>query len=92
MCCEVAAVDRLLSLPLLAENAKERVRRGELKMEDIPYMQRGGNWDNADLKGAKKVKWLKSNKQYADGGFKKEQVRQKNSLGLNSPRTGTLGL
>ena len=77
-CCEVAAFDFLLYLPLLVENAKERVRRGELKMEDIPYIQRGGNWDNTDLKRAKKVKWLKSDKQYAEGGFKKEQVRQKN--------------
>lgn len=25
-------------------NAKERVRKGEIKAEDIPYMQRGGNW------------------------------------------------
>lgn len=25
-------------------NAKERVKRGELKVEDIPYMQRGGSW------------------------------------------------
>lgn len=42
-------------------------------MEDIPYMQRGGNWDNSDVKGAKKVRWLKSDKDYADGGYKKEQ-------------------
>lgn len=25
-------------------NAKEKVARGELKLEDIPYMQRGGSW------------------------------------------------
>jgi len=55
------------------ENAKERIRKGELKPEDIPYMQRGGNWDNTDLKGSKKVKWLSSDKEYAEGGFKKEQ-------------------
>mmetsp|Transcript_6136 Transcript_6136/g.10479 ORF Transcript_6136/g.10479 Transcript_6136/m.10479 type:complete len:214 (-) Transcript_6136:74-715(-) len=54
-------------------NAKERVKRGELKTEDIPYMQRGGNWDNSDVKGAKKKRWLASDKQYAAGGFKKEQ-------------------
>ena len=35
------------------ENAKEKLARGEIKMEDIPYMQRGGNWDNSDVKGAK---------------------------------------
>lgn len=55
------------------ENAKERVRKGELKVEDIPYMQRGGNWDNTDIKGARKVNWLSSDKEYASGGFKKEQ-------------------
>ncbi len=54
-------------------NAKERVKRGELKVEDIPYMQRGGNWDNSDVKGAKKRGWLKSDKEYSAGGFKKEQ-------------------
>jgi hypothetical protein len=36
-------------------------------------MQRGGNWDNSDVKGARKVQWLKSDKEYASGGFKKEQ-------------------
>lgn len=54
-------------------NAKERVKKGELKVEDIPYMQRGGNWDQSDVKGAKKKSWLKSDKEYSSGGFKKEQ-------------------
>jgi len=54
-------------------NAKERIRKGELKEEDIPYMQRGGAWDNSDIKGAKKVTWLKSDREYADGGYKREQ-------------------
>ena len=36
-------------------------------------MQRGGSWDNTDIKGARKKKWLKSDKEYASGGFKKEQ-------------------
>lgn len=58
-------------LPVM--NAKERVARGELKVEDIPYMQRGGAWDNSDVKGAKKKGWLKSDKEYASGGYKKEQ-------------------
>jgi hypothetical protein len=26
------------------ENAKEKLRRKEIKLEDIPYMQRGGSW------------------------------------------------
>ena len=39
----------------------------------LQYMQRGGNWDNSDIKGAKKVRWLNSDKDYAAGGFLKEQ-------------------
>jgi hypothetical protein len=58
-------------LPVM--NAKERLAKGELKLEDIPYMQRGGAWDNSDVKGAKRKKWLSSDKEYANGGFKKEQ-------------------
>ena len=54
-------------------NAKEKVKKGILKPEDIPYMQRGGAWDNSDVRGAKKSKWLQSDKDYAAGGFKKEQ-------------------
>eukprot|EP00540_Astrosyne_radiata_P010903 CAMPEP_0116833826 /NCGR_PEP_ID=MMETSP0418-20121206/6655_1 /TAXON_ID=1158023 /ORGANISM="Astrosyne radiata, Strain 13vi08-1A" /LENGTH=219 /DNA_ID=CAMNT_0004463325 /DNA_START=52 /DNA_END=708 /DNA_ORIENTATION=- len=54
-------------------NAKEKVAKGEIKMEDIPDMQRGGNWDNSDVKGARKKKWLSSDKVYAAGGYKKEQ-------------------
>jgi hypothetical protein len=37
------------------------------------YMQRGGSWDNSDVKGAKKKKWLSSDKEYNKGGYKKEQ-------------------
>jgi hypothetical protein len=56
------------------ENAKEKLARGEIKLNDIPYMQRGGAWDNSDVRGARKIKWLPSDKDYASGGFKKEQV------------------
>lgn len=55
------------------ENAAARIKSGELRKEDIPYMQRGGSWDNSDVKGSKKVKWLNSDKDYASGGYKKEQ-------------------
>jgi hypothetical protein len=54
-------------------NAKERVKKGEIKVQDIPYMQRGGSWDQSDVKGAKKNRWLKSDKEYSSGGFRKEQ-------------------
>eukprot|EP00804_Cyclotella_cryptica_P007687 CCRYP_001325-RA/>CCRYP_001325-RA protein AED:0.14 eAED:0.14 QI:58/1/1/1/1/1/6/206/240 len=30
---------------------------GLKKREDIPYMRRGGNWDNSDVKGAYKLEW-----------------------------------
>ena len=54
-------------------NAKEKLRSGKIKKEDIPYMQRGGAWDNSDVKGARKKTWLSSDKDYAGGGFKKAQ-------------------
>lgn len=74
---------------LPVENAKERLAKGELKPEDIPYMQRGGNWDNTDLKGAKKVKWLNSDKDYATGGYKKEQSVSIFGYGKGLDWTGT---
>jgi len=49
-------------------------KKGIIRPEDVPYMQRGGSPDNTDVKGAKnKLKWAKSDKDYASGGFKKEQ-------------------
>ena len=45
-------------------NAKEKVKSGKLKEEDIPYMQRGGSWDNSDVKTAKKKKWNEVDKKY----------------------------
>jgi hypothetical protein len=54
-------------------NAKQKIARGELRQEDIPYMQRGGAWDNSDVKGAKRKRWLASDKDYAGGGYKKSQ-------------------
>ena len=35
--------------------------------------QRGGAWDDSDVKGAKKKNWLSSDKEYAEGGFRKTQ-------------------
>ena len=74
---------------LPVEFAEERIKKGELKWEDIPYMQRGGSWDNSDLKGAKKVKWLQSDKDYAEGGFKKEQSVSIFGYGEGLDWTGT---
>ena len=52
---------------------REKVKKGELKKEDVPYMVRGGSWDNSDVFGAKRLPWLKTDKEYANGGYKKEQ-------------------
>ena len=46
--------------------AKDRVNKGEIRPEDVPYMQRGGSWDNADIKGAKKMKWNEIDKKNED--------------------------
>lgn len=54
-------------------NAKEKLAKGQIRKEDIPYMQRGGSWDNSDVSGAKKKKWLNSDKEYAGGGYKRFQ-------------------
>lgn len=49
---ETGKADHLM--PMM--NAKELLKKGKIKTEDIPYMQRGGAWDNSDVKGAKKKK------------------------------------
>lgn len=45
-------------------NAKEKLKLGNIKEEDIPYMQRGGSWDNRDVRGAKKKQWTTDDKKY----------------------------
>lgn len=71
-------------------NAKEKLAKKEIRAEDIPYMQRGGSWDNSDVKGAKnKKQWLSSDKQYADGGFKREQSVSIFGVGEGLDWTGT---
>jgi hypothetical protein len=52
-------------------------------------MMRGGSWDNSDVKGAKKKTWLKSDKQYAKGGYKKEQSVSLLGSGPGLDWTGT---
>lgn len=50
-----------------------KLEKGELKKSDVPYMVRGGSWDNSDVSGAKRLRWMKADKEYARGGYKKEQ-------------------
>ena len=52
---------------------REAFKAGKLKKEEIPYMVRGGSWDNSDVRFSKKRKWLRTDKEYAKGGYKKEQ-------------------
>ena len=52
---------------------RQLLKEGKIRPEDVPYMVRGGNWDNSDVFGARKLRWLKSDKAYAKGGYKKEQ-------------------
>ena len=52
---------------------REALKKGEIKKQDVPYMVRGGSWDNSDVSGAKRKRWLASDREYARGGFKKEQ-------------------
>lgn len=47
--------------------AKEQLKRGLIKKEEVPYMQRGGNWDNSDVKGASKIDWTEADKKYESG-------------------------
>lgn len=55
------------------------------------YMQRGGAWDQSDVKGAKKKKWLASDKEYSGGGFKKEQSVSIFGYGAGLDWTGSQG-
>ena len=54
---------------------REMLKEGKLSYKDVPYMVRGGSWDNADVAKApwQRRKWSKLDKEYARGGYKKEQ-------------------
>jgi hypothetical protein len=53
---------------------KKNLKQGKMKMQDVPYMLRpNGSWDDSDVVGAKKKTWSKTDKEYAKGGYKKEQ-------------------
>jgi hypothetical protein len=48
--------------------AKQLVQSGKLKPEQVPYMQRGGAWDDSDVPGAKKKEWNEKDKLYNQNG------------------------
>jgi len=68
---------------------REALQRGDLKKEDVPYMVRGGSWDNSDVKGAKRQRWLKTDTEYARGGYKREQSASILGSGPGFDWTGT---
>merc|ERR1712078_205883 len=53
----VAALEKGEADHLYAVNPED-VRKGKIALKDVPYMQRGGSWDNFDLKGKKG--WMKT--------------------------------
>ena len=56
------------------------------------YMQRGGKWDNTDIRGARnKKRWLASDKEYASGGYRKEQSVSIFGVGKGLDWTGSQG-
>ena len=52
---------------------REAAKKGQIRKEDVPYMVRGGSWDNSDVFGAKRLPWMKKDKEYVKGGYKREQ-------------------
>ena len=68
---------------------RQQLKKGQLKKEDVPYMVRGGSWDNSDVRGAKRRTWLKTDKDYANGGYKKQQSASFLGSGPGFDWTGT---
>ena len=52
-------------------------------------MVRGGSWDNSDVKGGRKLPWMKQDREYARGGYKKEQSASFLGSGPGLDWTGT---
>ena len=75
----------------MVELSYSTVSYSAFDLSNSPYMQRGGSWDNSDVRGAKKSKWLKSDKDYADGGFTREQSASIFGYGAGLDWTGARG-
>ena len=83
-------------------NAKAKVKAGQIRPEDIPYMQRGGAWDNSDVKTAKKKQWSDDDKKYnpvvtkaggldwSGNGMRKGPAQPKNNQDQQKPATRKL--
>ena len=67
-----------LVAPLCAQRHRQQLKEGKIAKKDVPYMvRRGGKWDNSDVSSifslGSRLKWNKTDKVYAKGGYKKEQ-------------------
>jgi hypothetical protein len=62
-------------------NAKEKLKKGEIRPDDIPYMQRLGSWDGSDI--GKTNKGNEKDKRYDANAA---PVRL--DWGFNAPRSG----
>ncbi|KAJ8602455.1 hypothetical protein CTAYLR_001285 [Chrysophaeum taylorii] len=55
----------------------DKVRKGEIALKDVPYMQRGGSWDNTDLTTRNKG-WMKTGFGMTAFNDGKAQMKKKN--------------
>ena len=71
----------------------EKVKSGEIPLKDVPYMQRGGSWDNQDLLGKKG--WMKTGfgmTAFNDGKADIKKMTDKDKAYLNAkPDIGIFG-
>ncbi len=88
----VKALEKGEATHLYAVNPEE-VRKGNIALKDVPYMQRGGSWDNSDLKG--KAGWMKTGfgmTAYNDGKADIKKMTAKDKAYLNAkPDIGIFG-
>ena len=91
----VKALEKGEATHLYAVNPEE-VRKGNIALKDVPYMQRGGSWDNSDLKG--KAGWMNTGfgmSAYNDGKAKAQKANKydaKDKAYLNAkPDIGIFG-
>lgn len=71
-------------------NFRQRLAKGEIAEGDVPYMVRGGHWDNRDVKGKKtRMPWMREDREYAKGGYKQEQSKSILGSGPGLDWTGT---
>ena len=88
----VAALEKGEADHLYAVNPDD-VRKGKIALKDVPYMQRGGAWDNSDLKGKKG--WMKTGfgmTAFNDGKADIKKMTDKDKAYLNAkPDIGIFG-